>query len=226
MTLPGASYILPIGGFGLQLAEVKSYRDPIVAKAANQGGKLAYVRRFGNRYHRWGGFSALELALAILILSIMTIIGMVSLRMAGQYDRVHQSASRLQHAFSVARSMAIANNSTYTVWIDMTHHNFWVDETYMNGQTIAAKVVHPQLLEANVAIDTFIYGTVTTNIEAVRPVRFFADGSCDDVTIMLRNDGDSASNPKNIDTIRVYGPTGQTRLFENERREPTTSPLI
>ncbi len=87
-------------------------------------------------------------------------------------------------------------------------------------------MVHPQLLEENVVIDTFIYGTVTTNTEAVRSVRFLADGSCDEVTIMLRNAGDKASDSENLDTIRVYGPTGQTRLFENERREPTTSSQI
>ncbi|MCE5229201.1 prepilin-type N-terminal cleavage/methylation domain-containing protein [bacterium] len=179
--------------------------------------------QLGIEHHRRRGFTALEVTAAVLIILILAAVGMAGVKLIGHRDRVDESARRLVHAFSVARAMAIGNNTTYTVRIDSTHRNFWLDETSVTGETIAAKVIRPELFEQNVIIDKFIYGPITVNFEEVRPVRFFADGSSDDVTIQMRNNFDSASNPANIDTIRVYGPTGQCKLFLNERREPSAS---
>ncbi|MEN6625843.1 MAG: GspH/FimT family protein [Candidatus Sumerlaeia bacterium] len=170
------------------------------------------------------GFSALELTAAILIILILSITGMAGVRFIGIHDRTEQSARRLTHAFSTARSMAIANNSTYTVRIDMAHRNYWIDETTVGLQTIAAKVVRPELLEQGVVIDTFLYGT-TVNTDPARVVRFFADGSSDDVTIMMCNETDDRGDASNFYTVRVYGPTGQCRVFEKQRLEPSVGTL-
>ena len=62
---------------------------------------------------------------------------------------------------------------------------------------------------------------LTTSTQTGLPIRFFPDGSCDDVRVTLRL-GDASSTV--FYAVRVYGPTGQSRVLSNV--DPTTGSLV
>ncbi len=177
-----------------------------------------------HRFRKFG-FSALELTAVVLVMLILSMIAAAGVQMIGRQDPVSHSARRLVHAFGTARSYAIAHNSTYTVQIDMDHYNFWIDETTQNAAVLTAKVIRPQPLDRKMVFDQVLRGAMSTSVEGLHTVRFFPDGSSDDLSLMLRRADADGTNERNISTVRIYGPTGQTRIFENRRLEPSIGSL-
>ncbi len=174
--------------------------------------------------HLRGGYTALELAAVVLIIMVLTLGSLAGVRHIGYREPVEQNARRLAQAFAGARSYAIANNSTFTVRIDLARRNFWIDETSPAGATIQPKVTRPELLDPTVAVEQFIYGALV-NESPQHSVRFFADGSSDDVSIVLRRAEENPADEKDVSTVRLYGPTGQSKVFHGRRLTPALSPL-
>ena len=170
-------------------------------------------------------FTTIEFIGAVVVMLVLAVIGLAGFRIYEREMPVKHVAKSLNHAFSSARTFAIAQNAVYSVQINLNFNNFWIDETNELGQTLLAKVVRPEPIGDQVEIDSIFFGsTRINNTQSSIPVRFLPDGSSDDVTVYLRLAAADSTNPANIYTIRLYGPTGLSRIFENQRL--TLSALI
>ena len=164
--------------------------------------------------------TSLELLAAILVMLILTAIAMAGFRLYDQRAPVDHSATRLAHMFSTARAMAISHNTSYGVRVSTEKRNFWIDEIIPSGYPLVSQVVPPEQFADGTIVHDFLYGLNQAPLEPIWLVRFFADGSSDDVSIILALDTFEPTRDEDFTTVRVYGPTGQTRVFENERRLP------
>lgn len=177
---------------------------------------LSYHVRSGIGRRR--AFTSVELMGAVVLSMILSVVAITSYRLYERELPVKYAARRLSHAMATARTMAVANSSIYTVQIDRAYHNFWIDETDEFGQPTVAKVVSPESLDPKVQIDGVQFGSTDSSLyNNVTSVRFFSDGSSDDVSVTLKMLADNAQDPKNIFTVRLYGPTGQSKVFERQR---------
>jgi Tfp pilus assembly protein FimT len=167
---------------------------------------------------RWRGFSTIELFAVVVITLILSVIAVAGYRVYQHQMPVKYTAQRMVHSFSVARAFAISQNTVYAVQIDPVHRNYWIDQTDQNGAPQVPKVVSPELIDAQVDIDSvqFSLGQPVINGPVIS-IRFFPDGSSDDVHVFFRMKVDDATVPFSIFTVRLYGPTGESRLFENQR---------
>lgn len=170
------------------------------------------------------GFSALEFMTALVVGSILTVIAVSAYQIYEREMPVRHAARRLSHAFSAARAFAVSNDSTYAVRISEPYNNFWIDETDELGYPIQPKVTSPEPFGDQVAIDGIMFGeNLTTDALAV-PVLFYPYGNSDDVRVFLHLKGTDPGNERNIYTVRLYGPTGQSTVFDGQRLMPDPTP--
>lgn len=163
---------------------------------------------------RVSAFSTLEVLAAIVVSLILASIGLASMRLYQVELPISGSGNRLCYAFSTARTMAISRNSTFAVVINTDYSNFWINELDSNGNTVAAKVVTPETIDPRVAIAEIIPAPTTS--EAI--FKFFPDGHSDNGAVYLKLKSRLASlNTGDFTTVRVYGPTGQSRVFERNQ---------
>ena len=164
------------------------------------------------------GFSALEFVTAVVISMILATIAFSGLRLYEQDLPARALAKRINHAFSSARAFAIAQNAIYSVQLDLEHGNFWIDETDGLGNPVVPKVVRPEPFDEKVQIESVLFGLNPADpSQGPIPIRFLPDGSSDDVTIYLKLLEATGDDPRQIQTVRLYGPTGMSKVFENVR---------
>lgn len=163
----------------------------------------------------------MELFAALVVSLILTLVAIAGYRVYQRQMPVKYTAQRLVHSFSAARAFAIAHNDIFCVQYDPVRRNFWIDQTDETGLPVVAKVVRPEVIDEKVAVDglQFAQGPQVQSGPAI-PIRFFPDGSSDDVRIYLRMKADDPATSESIYTVRLYGPTGQSRLFERRRLAP------
>ena len=155
-------------------------------------------------------------AMAIgLILSVLALSGF---RLYEREMPLRHSAGRLAAAFSTARALAISNTGTYSVQVDVKARNFWIDETNSFGEPIVPKVLAPEKLDDTVTLAGIYFGAQPApQYGTVTRIRFYSDGSSEDARLYLILAGANAADPANFDTVRLYGPTGASRVFERQR---------
>jgi hypothetical protein len=165
-------------------------------------------------------FTSIELLGAIVLSLILASVGIAAFRLYDREQPLTSASGRLTHAFATARSLAISRNSTFTVVIDRRYNQYFIDETDRLGLVLVPKVVGPESLGDLVTVEQILPG----DQEVVR-ARFFADGSGDDLYIHLKLAGRAtSSDPGDVTTVRLYGPTGMSRVFENQQLEPAATP--
>jgi Tfp pilus assembly protein FimT len=163
------------------------------------------------------GFSSVEFIGAVVISMVLSVIAVAGYRIYQRDLPLREGARRLAHTFSTARAFAISNNSVYTVQIDRQYHNFWIDETNAVGVPILPKVTRPEPLDDRVRINDILFGANSAvGVASLTPVRFFSDGSSDDVRVFMNLADVQTTDSASICTVRLYGPTGQSRIFEGE----------
>lgn len=166
-------------------------------------------------------FTTVEFMGVMVIAMILSAIAIGGLHLYEQEMPVKTDARRLNYAFANARAQAIANNGYFALNIDLGNRNFWLDETDVVGNPINPKVTHPEKLNDKVVIANAQFGLdPSSTIDGIIKVLFFPDGSSDDARFYLRLTGADASDTENIFTVRLYGPTGLSKVFENQRLEP------
>lgn len=172
------------------------------------------------------GFTTVEFIGVMVISLILGTIAMAGFRLYQKELPVKYAARRIVHAFATARAFAIAHNSVYTVQIDRVHRNFWIDETDQVGRPTAPKVTRPEPIDERIEIEAIQFTqTAPVALTDVASVRFFPDGSSDDLRIFMKLELADALDDNNIYSVRLYGPTGQSRVFENQRlATPTPTP--
>jgi len=186
--------------------------------------RLLTIARFPRRASGRAGFSMVELIAVIVIGLILASVAMAGVRIYERDLPVRQQASRLVKAFASARSFAIANNSFFAVQYSPELGIFWIDETDAGGGPLVHKVMRPESIDDKVAVDAIFFGANAADLNQDRlSILFRPDGSSDDVRIFLRMLGAAATDATQTHTVRLYGPTGQARVFENQRLEPTAA---
>lgn len=167
------------------------------------------------------GFTVTEMMVAVLISVILGAIAISGFTLYERTAPVDHVGRRLTYLFSVARTQAITNNQYYTVQIDMAQNMAWLDETDESGNILVPKVMHPEHFDAGVEIYRIMRGTSVIYPATVGPdpvtqvgALFAPDGSSDDLRIFISRVDADVTNARNVDTVRLYGPTGQSRNFE------------
>lgn len=170
-------------------------------------------------------FSMIEFLGALVVSGIVSSMALVGYRVYERELPVRHAASRLSHAFATARAYAIAQNAIYAVRIDRRYKNFWIDQVTTAGVIQRAKVTRPEPIDDNVVIDDVWFGLSPAGA-AADPLtfRFLSDGSSDDGRVFFVLDGKDPAVGTNVYTVRIYGPTGQSKVFANQRLETTTGP--
>lgn len=176
------------------------------------------MRRIGTTRRR-RAFTMVEVMAAITVSLILSVVAVASYRLYQHEMPVKYAGQRLSHAFAMARSYAVANNGYYALKIDRAHQNFWLDATDETGVVVAVpKVASPELFDEKVAIDGIQFGANAGSepTDEVVPILFRPDGSSDDVHLYLRTAG-SAGQGADLCTVRLYGPTGMSRVIVGQR---------
>ena len=162
------------------------------------------------------GFSVVEVLGALVLSLILATVAMVSLRLYQKDLPLNGTANRLAHLMATARAMAISRNGTFAVIIDRTYNNFWVDEIDSAGNKLVPKVISPESIGELVVVDSILPGSGQPAV-----ARFNPDGSSDDLYIHLKlKSRQQSTDERDVTTVRLYGPTGQSRVFQQRRLTP------
>lgn len=163
-------------------------------------------------------FTTVEFMGVMVIAMVLSVIAFAGFHIYKKEMPVKGDAERINYAFANARAQAIANNGYYSVNFDIANHNFWLDETDSAGNTTVHKVTSPEKLNDKVVIDDVLFGLNPAPVQdGIISVLFSPDGSSDDASFYLRLSSADPQVAANIVTVRLYGPTGLSKVFENQR---------
>ena len=138
---------------------------------------------------------------------------------------------KIQKVLATARSYAINSPDRHyqaTFWIERS--SFWIDEIQPSQPAdtattvLRAKIVTPESLSEQVVLADVRGGVVNTLSDGTKAVqvRFFSDGTSDDGALYVVR-REAAATGNHYQKIRIYGPTGRTRLFADQP-QPTPAP--
>lgn len=169
------------------------------------------------------GFSTLEMVTALAIGMVLTVIGLAGLRLFQSERRVDSAAERFSNALSAARTLAVSQNGFYRVALDLDNNNFWIDEIddpdVNPGVSLTPKLVHPEAVGDLVEVEGVLYeGAGSAVSTGTQEFIFSPDGSADRgaiLTFILT--GLDPNDEENLVSVRLYGPTGQNKVFPRER---------
>lgn len=160
----------------------------------------------------------MELVVALIVAMILATVGAAGFYVYQREAPVAYAAKRLSQAAATARSYAVVNNAPYALQIRVQYNglpiqNYWIDELDDTASAVVSRMVSGQQpIGDKVFLVAAAYGAnVTTSTETVT-VKFFPDGSSDDVRLTLRQ-GDQGSNL--FYGLRIYGPTGMCRVMSD-----------
>lgn len=156
-------------------------------------------------------FTTVEILATLTVGLILSVVAMAGFQLYERESPVRYTAKSLTQALATARTYAISGNAVYTVQIDRQHGNYWIDETNDVGTVVVPKVVPPQPFNEKVSVESIRFAVGDPVSQQVVPIRFFADGSSDDVRINLVQGGGGQTARCQV---RLYGPTGQSALKE------------
>lgn len=168
------------------------------------------------------GVTLLELLAVLLILVIFAgffVGGFVRQR---QVALLRSESQQIQALIGLARSRAITESvpQQLVFWPDQPA--YWIDRLSPDGLSIEqSQVTTPQpvnrLLRLDMDVET-VYGSPATNPEGNLVTIFFRpDGSSDSATFWMRRRAADPTDPTEYYSIRLYGPTGRSRVFPNQR---------
>lgn len=167
-------------------------------------------------------FSTLELVTALAIGMVLAVIGLAGLRLFQSERRVESAAERFSNALSSARTLAVSQNGFYQVALDIDNNNFWIDEIddpdVNPGVSLTPKVVHPEPVGDLVEVDGVLFqGAGSAETSGIQEFIFSPDGSADnDAIITFILTGRDPNVEENLTSVRLYGPTGQNKVFPRE----------
>lgn len=168
--------------------------------------------------NRRAGFTSMELVVALIVAMILATVGAAGYYVYQREAPVAYAAKRLSYAAATARSYAIVNNAPYALQIQAQYNgnmvqNYWIDELDDTAsQVVSRMVTNQQPMGQKVYLVGAAYGGVESSYTDSLTVKFFPDGSSDDVNLTLRQ-GDAGSQL--FYGVRIYGPTGMSRVMSN-----------
>jgi len=179
------------------------------------------------------GFSLLELVVVVIIAALVTLAVVGSYASMKQRRSLKTAMESLNSALVTARSYAVSHNAWHRLVFQFRPATgqpdeflYWIDEiapasnTTINPQAlepaVKAKLTTPERFPASVSVlDATINGvTVVPANSNYMVIRFFPDGSSDDVTIRLLEDSTVGQRGNAIGTIRLFGATAKPKMID------------
>jgi Tfp pilus assembly protein FimT len=168
--------------------------------------------------HRRRAVTVTELMVVILILCILGGGATLSYLRYYQKSLVLTQASKVQKTAGLARSRAIERGKPCQMAVWVAQPSLWVDDLETNGAVLHRKIVTPEPIHDLVQLVSVDKVTSPT-ADGMATIRFNPDGSSEDAWIYLKR-AEAPDKDGEYCTVRIYGPTGFSKVFENERRKP------
>lgn len=165
------------------------------------------------------GFTVLELMTAVLIALIVGSVATAGFFIYEKQMPLDQTGRRLTYFFSLARSHAVGQNAPFAFQFDPENSIFWLDCVDDSGNITVPKVQRPEKIDEKVEVFSMYSGSTeiyASGDEDTLTTTFYSDGSCDDLRILIKLKGTDETVAENVHTIRLYGPTAQSKVFEHQ----------
>lgn len=155
----------------------------------------------------------------IVVLLVVVILSAGSITLWARYHRDAQmdgEARKIDKLLATTRAMAMGESAYYRATFWPADMSYWIDETDAGGNVLRPKVLSPERMSRQVEIDQLIGGVLTTSGNTVS-LRFYPDGTSDNATIYIIEKDADHSDDTQYYTIKLYGPTGRTAIFANDK---------
>ena len=138
-------------------------------------------------------FTLIEIMIVVAIIGLIAAMGIPSLLSSLQKEGMRKAVSDLQDVCSEARAQAIMHNQTVAVVFHPQERRFEVENTTTNS----VNSINPSSGRTRAAVlpDGIDFAMLDINLmdfaeSEIARVRFFPNGTCDEMTIVLHGNGD------------------------------------
>jgi len=159
-------------------------------------------------------FTAIELLVVLLILVLLATISLTSFAGRNRQSQLAAEARKIQRLLDTARSYALSENGHFQAVIWLDRPSYWIDEIDSSGTVTRPKIVTPEPVDEGVQITDILVNSDVYR-SGIVAIRFFPQGNSNDATIHLVSRGASTSAAKSSHTVKLYGPTGRSDIFDN-----------
>lgn len=155
-------------------------------------------RQRASSLRRWAAFTLIEIMIVVAILAIVMTMGLPAIYRLSKKEDLRKAVSDIVEVCSNARALAILRGTTVTLRIRPQEGRFDVNAAPAPGPTDGSNFAPPAVspapragLSAQIS-DHLAFEMVDVNFiehkedEEAR-VRFFSDGTCDEMTVVLRS---------------------------------------
>ncbi len=165
------------------------------------------------------GMTLMEMLTVVLILVVLSLLSLGAFSRQHQVSLLHNEALKVQATLGLARSRAISQNVPYQFDFWTTNPSFWIDRLAGDGLSIdQSRETTPGRVDPLVVIDVVVSppnAFPATSLVDIVSIRFQPDGSSEDAVIHLIRAGADASDPTQFYSVKLYGPSGNSRIFPN-----------
>ena len=167
------------------------------------------------------GMTLMELLTVVLILVVLSMLSLGAFSRQHQVSLLHNEALKVQSTLGLARSRAISQNVPYQFDFWTTNPSYWIDRLASDGMSIEqSRETTPAQVNALVIMDVAVSppnAFPATALVDIVSIRFQSDGSSEDAVIHLIREGADASDPSQYYSVKLYGPSGSSKIFPNVR---------
>jgi len=170
-----------------------------------------------NRAGRTRGFSLPELLVVMVIVIFASTIALLAYANYRKGASIRSSAERVKALLVEARTRAIAENLPTAAAFDLSNQVMWVDELAADESIRRPKVVTPEYLPPETILEELRINSDTYNSD-VRRVVFQPDGRSPLITIVLRREQSSGTDPRDFYSVQMYPASPEAKVWPNVRR--------
>ena len=199
------------------------------------GFAAARRRHLSKSIKRSRGLSYIEILTVLVIITIMSTTGLLTYRQTRLNMRLKDGATELKNVMGVARAMAISQNRFYSVRLDFTAGNYWIDEFVVDNGVLRRsrpKLTTPKALPDFIhfervfvqhIVDPVLSNGLSEFIAAPVTGSQFVDiffsprGTSDYASINLLRDAANSTNPGEYYSVRLFSSTAVAELLANQQ---------
>ncbi|MBN1515772.1 hypothetical protein JXA32_04295 [Candidatus Sumerlaeota bacterium] len=180
-----------------------------------------------------------EVAVVLLIISIMSTMGVLVYRETRIQLRLHEGAQNLKQSMDLARTLAMRRGNFFAVRIHLATGTFWLDEYQLDTTSgtpqlalykphVVTEKTLPVLVRVEDAsvqrlFDSTLGDGRTTDYaypysDEMIDIFFNPSGTSDYAVLHLIQNTKDPLTDTNIYTVKLYSSTARAHVFEKERR--------